>query len=282
MTREPSGQRYRFVFMDRIRNSWTLAKSSWGVLQKDKELALLPLMSFFIGVAAAAIFFVPALLTADDDGGLGGLGYLLMAMGALVFTFISVFFQGALVHGANERLTGGDPTVSSAISGAMGRVHRLAPWAFVVVTINLIIRALRDRLPLGNFIGALAEGAWEVLTFLVMPIMIIEDIGPIDAVKKSSAYFKRTWGENLAARVGFGLLGIAAMLPAIVLIGIGFSVGGIVTVLFVAIAVVWIAVVAASMAALNAIFQTALYWFAVQGTVAEGFGGELESAFGQR
>jgi len=270
------------MFMDRIRNSWGLAKSSWAVLKKDKELALLPVMAFFIGIAAAAIFFVPAALSAHDQGGLGGLGMLLVAVGVLVFTFTSVFFQGALVHGANERLTGGDPTVSSAVKGAMGRVHRLAPWALAVVTVNLIIRVLRERLPLGNFIGALAQGAWEVLTFLVMPIMIIEDLGPIDAVKKSSAYFKKTWGENLAARVGFGLLGIGLMIPAILLIAVGISLGGIGAVVFIAAAVVWIAVVSAGLAALNAIFQTVLYWYVVQGTVADGFGTELESAFGRK
>ena len=186
------------------------------------------------------------------------------------------------VYGANERLTGGDPTVSSSISGAMGRVQRIAPWAVIVVTVNIIIRAARERLPLGNFIGALAEGAWEVLTFLVMPIMIIEDIGPIDAVKKSSSYFKRTWGENLAARVGFGLLGIVAMIPAVLLIVVGVGLGSIAAVVFIAVAVAWIVVVAAALAALNGIFQTALYWYATQGTIVEGFGNELETAFGQR
>lgn len=268
--------------MNRIRNTWSLAKSSWGVLQKDKELVWLPVMSFFIGVAAAAVFLIPAALTADDQGGFSGVGYILAAIGGLLFIFIGVFFHGALVHGANERLTGGDPTVSSAIQGAVSRAHRLAPWAIVIATVNVIIRIARDRLPLGNFIGALAEGAWEVLTFLVMPILIIEDIGPLDAVKKSSSYFKKTWGENIAARVGFGILGFVAMIPAVLLIVAGVAIGSIAAVVFIALAVVYIGVVVATLSALSAIFQTALYWYATEGTVSDGFGGELESAFGSR
>ena len=258
-------------------------KSSWAVLKKDKELALLPVMALFIGILAAAVFFLPAIATADENGDISGMGIVLAVIGGLVFTFVNVFFQGALVHGANERLTGGDPTVTSSIKGAMARVHRLAPWAIIVATVNLILRAIRDRSPMiGRLVASIAQGAWEVLTFLVVPIMIIEDVGPVEAIKTSSKMFRRTWGENLAARVGFGIIGIVAMIPAVIVIALGVAAGGVIAVVLIGIAIIWIAVAAASLAALSAIFQTALYWYAVHGTVAEGFGTELESAFGQR
>jgi len=269
--------------MQRLKNSWSLAKASWEVLKKDKELALLPVMALIFGIIAGAVFFVPAAASTDAEGNLGGLGMILIALGGLAFTFVNVFFQGALVHGANERLTGGDPTVSSAIKGAAARINRLLPWAIIVATVNVILRIIRDRVPsVGRFISAIAEGAWDVLTFLVMPIMIIEDVGPIDAIKSSSSMFRKTWGENLAARVGFAIIGFIAMIPAILVIVLGFSLGGLGAIVLIAIAVVWIGVVAASLAALSAIFQTALYWYATQGKVAEGFGDELTTAFGQR
>ena len=45
--------------MGRIRNTIELAKTSWGVLQKDRELVVLPVLSF-LGAALVLAAFVLA------------------------------------------------------------------------------------------------------------------------------------------------------------------------------------------------------------------------------
>lgn len=265
--------------MGRIRNTIELAKASWRVLQQDRELLALPVISFFVSALVFGAFIVPALIMSDafdesSDQGTSPMLYVLLIAGSLALTIVSVFFRGALVSGANERLTGGDPTVSSALSGAFSKLHRLVPWAIVTATVGMVLQAIRDRGGLGRFVAGLLDMAWEVLTFLVLPVVIIEDIGPIAGVKRSAELFRRTWGENLAARVGFGLLGFVALIPALVVGGLAIASGvTILAIIGVVAAVLYIAAVVVVLSALGAIFQTALYHYAATETIVPGFEG---------
>ncbi len=280
----PNGPTVTLIDMGRISNTIRLARESWEVLKADKELMWLPVLSFVASVGAVVVLGVPYLVTTDFGDSPGAVGVILGVLLSIALSFIQVFFQGALVSGANERLTGGDPTVRSSISGATGRIHRLVPWALMVVTVNLVLRAVEERVPsVGRLLAGLASSAWAVLTYLVMPVMIIEDVGPIDAVKKSSSLFRDTWGENLASQVGFGIVAFLAALPAMILFGIGVAIGGVAAVPLYVVAFGWVAVVLAAMSAMTAIFQTALYHYATEGRAPSGFDtGDIAGSFTRR
>ncbi|MCB2223987.1 MAG: hypothetical protein KQH83_07405 [Actinobacteria bacterium] len=271
--------------MGRIARTVELAKASWGVLRADKELLWLPVLSLLATVAVAASFLAPILLKggemAVEDP--GPVGYALMFVTYLALAFITIFFNAALVHAANERMDGGDPTVGSALRGAASRVHRILPWAFVSATVSIVLRAIEERAGmLGRIVSGLAGVAWSLVTFLVIPVLVVEDIGVMDAVKRSGAMFKRTWGENVAAQVGFGLLGFVAVLPAFLIGFVGFSLGDAGAVIGIAAAVLWVLAVSMVLSALNGIFQTALYRYAA-GTDTAAFGGQdLSAAFAPR
>lgn len=251
--------------MGKIQRTIVLAKASWQVLKADRELVLLPVMSLFATLVVAASFVVPVLLGGNaarlEDPGAGG--YALLFAAYLVLTFITVFFNSALVHAANERLEGGDPTLGSAIRGALMRIGRIFQWALVAATVSLILRALEDRAAgVGRFVVGLIGVAWSLVTFLVVPVLVVEGIGVGDAVKRAGAMFKRTWGENVAAQVGFGLLGMIAILPAVLVVGLLGAAGGVAAVIGVAIAVAWVLTVVMVLSALNGIYQTVLYRYA--------------------
>ena len=177
--------------VERITRTIDMAKSSWAVLRADRELLWLPVLSAIASLIAIAVFFVPALLVNDgltdaETGQTNPMAIVLLVAGSLVVAMIAVFFQGALVHGADERLGGGDPTVSSAIKGATARLPRLLGGAVLNFVVGSIIRALRER---GGIVGALggaiAEMAWNLVTFLAVPVVMIENLGPIDTVKRA-------------------------------------------------------------------------------------------------
>ena len=259
--------------MGRITNSIALAKSSWNVLKADRELLVLPIISGVASLIAAATFILPLLATTDlEEGSMSVLGYVLLFVMYVVLAYITIFFNAALVSAAHERLTGGDPTVRSALRGASSRAGKILPWAIVSATVSMILRAIEKR---AGFIGKLAASiagmAWTVVTFLVLPIIVVEGVGVGDAVKKSGQLFRNTWGENLAAQIGFSLIGFVAVLPAIALVFFGVGAGGGLAVTAILVAVVWIIAVAVVMAALSVIFQTALYHFAVDGAVPSGY-----------
>ena len=266
--------------MGRLSNTWQLAKTSWTVLKKDRELLWIPVLSFLASGAVMAVALVVVLLTwstTSTDGqsaeAVNPAALVVFVIAALAMGVISVFFNGALVAGAHERMTGGDPTVGSAVRRAFTRIPGLVPWAILTTTVGLVLQALRERAGwLGRMVISMVGMAWEVVTFLTVPAIIIDNLGAIDGVKRSASLLRRTWGENLAARVGFGLLGFLLIIPAAVVAGLFIASGvAVLAVVGLIVAVAWIALVVVVMTALNAIFQTALYLYATTGSLPSGF-----------
>jgi hypothetical protein len=103
-------------------------------------------------------------------------------------------------------------------------------------------------------------------------------------LKRSGNLTKHTWGENIVAQAGFGLLALVAMLPGLALIGIGVATDEIAAIVGLgAIGAIWVAIVSVVISAMSGIYRTALYRFAVDGTAPPAFAGsDLEHAFGPR
>ncbi len=174
--------------------------------------------------------------------------------------------------GAHERLSGGDPTVRSALGRALSRLSGLLPWAIITGTVGLILQAVRERAGwMGRFVVNMVGMAWQTATFLVVPAIVIDDHGAVSGLKASAALLKRTWGENIAARVGFGLLGLVAVIPAVIVLFATGALGGAALVVGILLAVPYLALVVVVLTALNAVFQTALYLYATTGSVPAGF-----------
>ncbi len=257
--------------MGRISRTITLAKASWAVLRTDTELVLLPVISAIASTVVAASFIVPLFVAAGGATQLepGNTELVVGFVLYLVLAYITIFFNAALVHGANERLAGGDPTLGSAIRGAMGRAGAILPWALLSATVSLILRAIEERFGMvARIVAGLVGLAWTLITYLVVPILVIEGVGVAEAVKRSSEMFKRTWGENVAGNVGFGLLGFLGMVPGFAIGFYGITLGN----LFVlAIAVIWLVLVAVVVATMSGIYQTALYRYAKLGSAGGSF-----------
>ena len=264
--------------MGRISNTIALAKVSWKVLRKDRELLLLPVLSFLASIVVLALLWLPTLSAidtsglADESGDPGAVLIVVGVISAMAMSIISVFFNGALVAGAHERLSGGDPTVRSALGRALSRLSGLLPWAIITGTVGLILQAARERAGwMGRFVVNMVGMAWQTATFLVVPAIVIDDHGAVSGLKASAALLKRTWGENIAARVGFGLLGIVAIIPAVIVLFATGALGGAALVVGILLAVPYLALVVVVLTALNAVFQTALYLYATTGSVPAGF-----------
>ena len=276
--------------MGRISNTIALAKVSWKVLRKDRELLLLPVLSFLASILVLTLLWLPTLSAidtsglADESGDPGAVLIVVGVISAMAMSIISVFFNGALVAGAHERLSGGDPTVRSALGRALSRLSGLLPWAIITGTVGLILQAARERAGwMGRFVVNMVGMAWQTATFLVVPAIVIDDHGAVSGLKASAALLKRTWGENIAARVGFGLLGIVAIIPAVIVLFATGALGGAALVVGILLAVPYLALVVVVLTALNAVFQTALYLYATTGSVPAGFDdSNLQASFSTR
>ena len=258
--------------MGRIATTIELAKASWSVLKADKELVVLPVLSGLASIVVALTFLIPAGFLSGADS-VGTVEYILLAALYLAMAFITIFFNTALVYAANERLSGGDPTIGSAIGGAAKHLPQIFVWSAISATVSVILKSLQERAGmLGQIVIGIVGLAWTLVTFLVIPVFVIENVGVREALSRSASLFKRTWGENVAAQVGFGLLGFLATLPFI-LIAVGAMASGTnaLAAIGVLVAVVGIVGVSVVLSALNAIFQTALYHYASSGSVPGGY-----------
>ena len=264
--------------MGRFANTWRLTKNSWSLLKQDRELLWLPILSMLtllaIVAAAAVVGFVTGIF--DADAGAEGLGGSAAALGlvlAFAATATVVYFEGALVAGAHERMTGGDPTVRSALGKAASRLPSLLGWALITMTVGLVLRFLRERMGwLGQMLTFLAEAAWGVATYLVVPAIIIDDYGSFASVKHSMSLVRRTWGENLIGQAGFGLLGFVIALPIIlVAVLIAWLVPGVGLYIGIAVGVIGVLAVSVVVSALSLYFKTALYEYAIDGVAHGGY-----------
>ncbi|MDH3607145.1 MAG: DUF6159 family protein [Acidimicrobiia bacterium] len=254
--------------MGRIATTIELAKASWQVLKADKELVVLPILSGVASIIVAMSFLIPAGFLQGSES-VGTVEYILLAALYLALAFVTIFFNTALVYAANERLSGGDPTIGSAIAGASKHLPQIFVWAAISATVSVILKSLQERAGiLGQIVIGIVGLAWTLVTFLVIPVYVVENVGVKEALTRSGNLFKKTWGENVAAQVGFGLLGFLAAIPFVLLAALALSSGTeAVAAIGIIVAVVGIVAVSVILSALNAIFQTALYHYASSGAV---------------
>ena len=256
--------------MGKFATSRSLASASLDVLKKDKVLAAIPfasaitsivIVTLFSGVAYFSLEHVVNPAPGQNEFSATPLTWAVGIVGLLIVTITAQFFAATLVAGANERLDGGDPTLGSAMSKAFTRSRSIVGWSLLNATVGLILQQVREKAGvLGSVLAFLGGAAWNVATWLVLPIIIVEGLGPIAAVKRSVALLKQTWGENLIAQAGLGLVSALLMLPGIAVATLLMMA---IPLLGISLMLIWIFAIASIISALGAVYRTALYRFAV-------------------
>ena len=270
---------------ERFSRSWGLIKASAGVLAKDKELLVFPLLSAICTLTVAAAFLLPAFglgaLVGLREGGMSVTAYVFAFLFYLVQYFVIFFFNSALVGAAMIRLDGGDPTVRDGLRIAGGKVVPILGYAAIAATVGMVLRAIQERAGfLGRIIAGLIGVAWTLASFLVVPVLVSRDIGPLDAVKESALLLKKTWGENLIGQGGVGLVFGFIFFALVIVGGAGIVAAattgnGVLIGLMVALLIVALLVAALVQAALSGIYSAALYRYAVGAGDSEGFNAQL-------
>lgn len=278
----------------RFSNSWALVKASAEVLRADKELMVFPAISAALSVLVLITFAVPSVLAgvfdtaAAGESGLPLAGYVVGFLFYVVQYFVIFFCNTALVGAALIRLRGGDPTVADGFRIASSRLGPILGYALIAATVGMILRSISERSGvLGKIVISLVGLAWNLATFLVVPVLAAENVGPIDAVKRSGAYLRKTWGEQIVGNAGMGavfgvmtfgtiLLGLVLFIAAaftestalMAMVGVGFVV-----------TLVGIALISAT---LGGIYAAALYRYASEGDAGTFFSPDMVKGAFQR
>ena len=214
-----------------LANGWSLARQSFRVLLHDKSLLVFPLLSFIACSSILLSFVAPALASDRFDRCLAADGSgpfhtffswaMLFALYFLI-SFAVTFFNSALVACAIDRFRGGSPTVIGGLRVAVSRLPQILAWALVAASVGMILNAVESRSrAAGRFATALLGAAWSAATFFVVPVLVVEQVGPVDAVRRSTAIIKDTWGAALVGNASIGIFVFLAILASFVPAGLG-------------------------------------------------------------
>jgi hypothetical protein len=196
--------------------------------------------------------------------------------------FVALFFNTALVGAAMIRMDGGNPTLSDGLGIAWARVGRIFGYAVIAATVGMFLRALEERVGwVGQVVVKLIGVAWALSTFLVVPILVTRDVGPIEAVKESAGLLRETWGENLIGSVGLSLVFSVAYIALVLVCAVGVYLGvqanlPLLIAIVILAGIVAFLVLAALQATMQGVYSAALYRYATNnGAATPGFGPEL-------
>jgi hypothetical protein len=273
--------------VSRIRQGWELTKKSWALLKSNKQLFRFPIYGALASLAVVIVLVGPGLYLIDD--GERVVGGLITALGLYGSSFIAIYFGVALAATADAVLHGREATIGDGFAVAGERIGAIAGWAALAALVGVIVALLQRGGSIGEVIaGTLVGAAWSLITFMAVPVITFEATGPWATLKRSATLFKERWAGQVTGNVAIGgIVFLAGVLPAILLIGIGVLAwtsndggaslaGGAV---IVAVGVALLAVSMLILQALRGVFGVALYRFATEGEVASGYTHEeLESA----
>ncbi len=260
----------------RLRASWLLFKESWRFLSTDPELLWVPVITFFINLFLLGFligaFLIGTLgnLEAWLEEGMNSVKYLLVFGIYVICTFSVAIAQAAISYIVFTRAEGGDATLKQGMKVAFAHSQALLIWAVIAGTVSLLIRYFIEKSPLfGKILISMLGFAWSVLTYFVVPAIVLGKKEPVVAIKHSGKLFTETWGETVVSNVTLGLVFVVAHVIAfttffgLVVLGMAFN-----SALFIigAICLIFIWVVASTIVSqvLEAVLKTLLYVYATK------------------
>jgi len=263
-----------------IGRSIELVKTSWNILMDDKQLLVFPVLSGIVTILVVLTFILPLLFS----GALGGeantgpvVYYGLLFLFYIVSYFVVIFFNTALISCVNAKLNGREISVSEGLSNATKHLPAIVGWAVISATVGLVLHLLEERSGLiGQIVLSVIGGAWALVTYFVVPVLVLEDKGVLESLKESFSLIKKTWGESIVGAGGMAIAFVViGLLGGLCVLGTLFV--GIAVIFYAALALflLMIVVLAVVYFAMQGIFVTALYSYAKTGTVPTAFSSDL-------
>ena len=279
-----------------LRNGWQLTKASGRLLMQEKALLVFPLLSGAACFAVMMSFVIPVLVLSgvlegryDVDRAATGaqaLHYVLLLLFYFANYFIITFFNAALSACVIDHLRGGHPSVKSGLTVAASRLPQIVGWAALAATVGVILRSIAERSGLlGRIVISLMGAAWTITTYFVTPVLVAEQLGPIEATRRSLDLVRNAWGTAVVSNASVSLLVLLFTLLSLSSAAVGIAtfaasdtastfavlalVGGL---LFIFTALTLISLVSSTLRSIQA---AVLYEFAANGAVPTGFDRQL-------
>jgi hypothetical protein len=215
---------------DKISRSWSLAGQCWDVLKQDPALLVFPLMSSIALLVLLGSFALPVLalshgmqpLTVGSTAHTSRLLFYITMYAFYVVSYaVMMFFNSALIGVALKRLDGESASIGEGLQMALANLPAILGYAMIAATVGTILRAIEERVGLiGRIVIAVIGAGWTLATAMTLPVLVQENVGPIEAISRSLDLLKSNWGENLIGNGGISI-GIAVItIPIVFLVAL--------------------------------------------------------------
>ena len=217
-------------FFATIGRGWEMSKLSMSVVKKDPELMVYMIFAGVMSLACLIGMSMPQLLVMDwavnADGSFTPAYLMFSFVGYMVLSIVVVFWNCAIIANANIRLTGGDPKFADGVNAALKRLPIIIVWGIIAGTVGLLLKFLEGvarssdhpaAAALATVIHIIGGLAWWVMTFFMIPHLILENKSIGDALKASKTTFFDTWGENIVSGLGIGAIAFLFGIPIVAL-----------------------------------------------------------------
>ena len=217
-------------FFATIGRGWEMSKLSMSVVRKDPELMVYMIFAGVMSLACLIGMSMPQLLVMDwavnADGSFTPAYLMFSFVGYMVLSIVVVFWNCAIIANANIRLTGGDPKFADGVNAALKRLPIIIVWGIIAGTVGLLLKFLEGvarssdhpaAAALATVIHIIGGLAWWVMTFFMIPHLILENKSIGDALKASKTTFFDTWGENIVSGLGIGAIAFLFGIPIVAL-----------------------------------------------------------------
>ena len=275
--------------MNAFSRSWMITKLTFSVINKDRELLWFALLSFIFSTIYSVAMIFPSVIASVMENGfseesLQAFQYVMIFLTYFGLAFIATFFNTCVVYTAKVRFEGGNATFDESLKFAFSRIGVIFQWSLISASVGLLLRILQQLASnlgkigelVANILISLLGMAWSIMTIFVVPVLVYENVGPIDAIKKSAEAIKRTWGESLIKTVGLGLVQFFVFVVIIIAsaaltyaLGSTFDLMGVL--IGVGIGLVLLLMAGLIFTVANTVFNTALYVYANSSTIAAGY-----------
>ncbi|HWQ20887.1 MAG TPA: DUF6159 family protein [Methanotrichaceae archaeon] len=201
--------------------------------------------------------------------------------GVILRWFQEIIYVNSALMGADLiRFKGGDIIVRDGLRTASGHMRPVIGYVANSPTFRLIPEWFQDRGSLGITASSIFGLAWSLATFLAVPVLVAEDLGPMESVQRSMQLLRKTWGEQVVGNFSISLI-FWLFLLASMIVGIGAvflldSAGSDLLILSVVIVILIVmSILVLSSSALSGIFSAAVYSYAATGSTGGFFREDL-------
>ncbi len=229
---DPAAMAVGAGFMGKLHRGWIFLQQSMVMCTRDKDLlvpsalAVITLGVFYgicYGILRLTGLWEP--LWNGDDGQSKWVWWVVAIPLALIAYIITYFYTGMTVNLIDTHLKGRDAKLGEAYLDSLHNLGALVQLAVLTTVVSMVSAAIRGkgRSVLRRAASEVVEHAWQAATYLILPVIIIEDISLRNAMERAWQLHSKHLSDVVIAEIGVTLVNkvIGSVIILVAVVGAG-------------------------------------------------------------